>query len=174
MREFKIENYETWINQVTAGEVISLSGTVYTARDAAHKRIMNLLDKSQPLPFPLEGAFIYYAGSSPAKHEMPIGSCGPTTSARMDIFTPRLLSMGVKGIIGKGQRDDYVKDAFLKYKAVYFCAVGGAGALAASRITSCEVIAFEELGCEAIKKLKFENFPLYVAYDCHGGNIFEH
>ena len=137
-----------------AGDRVLLSGTAYTARDAAHKRIAQALEAGEPLPFALEGAVVYYAGPTPAPAHLPIGSCGPTTS-------------------GKGGRSQAVCEAICKNGAVYLCAVGGAGALAAKCIDSCDVIAYEDLGCESVKKLHFKEFPLTVAIDCTGGNLFE-
>ena len=156
-----------------AGQLIHFSGVIYTARDAAHKRIFQLLDENKPLPFPLKGATIYYAGPTPAPNGLPIGSCGPTTSGRMDVFTPRLLDLGLKVMIGKGKRSRQVVDAMVKNGAVYLCAIGGAGALAAKSIRSCEVIAFEDLGCESIKRLEVVDFPLIVAIDAKGNNLFQ-
>lgn len=155
-----------------AGDMILLSGTVYTARDAAHKRMFQLLDSGEPLPFDINGAAIYYAGPTPAPEGMPIGSCGPTTSCRMDPFAPRLLDLGLKVMIGKGQRSPDVIDAICRNNAVYLCAIGGAGALAAKAVKSCEVIAFDDLGCESVKKLEVENFPLIVAIDAQGHSLF--
>lgn len=155
-----------------AGDKVLLSGTVYTSRDAAHKRIMACADNGEPLPYDLNGAAIYYAGPTAAKDGMVIGSCGPTTSSRMDVYSPAMLDMGLAAMIGKGERNKAVCEAIQRNGAVYFCAVGGAGALACKCITECEVIAFEDLGCESVKRLKFEKFPLIVAIDCHGGNIF--
>lgn len=159
-------------SSIHARDRVLLSGTVYTARDAAHKRITALLDEGKPLPFLLEGAIIYYAGPTQAPEGLPIGSCGPTTSSRMDIFTPRLLDLGLAGMIGKGARSRPVVDAIVRNGAVYLCAVGGAGALACKCIKSCEVIAFEDLGCESVKKLTVENFPLICAVDAAGNDIF--
>lgn len=156
-----------------AGDRVYLSGTVYTSRDAAHKRICALLDAGEPLPFPLEGACIYYAGPTPAEPGKVIGSCGPTTSGRMDRFAPRLLDLGLKAMIGKGQRSADVVSAIVRNGAVYFCAVGGAGALAAKSITSCEEIAFHDLGCESVKRLTVNAFPLIVAIDAQGRSLFE-
>jgi len=155
-----------------AGDRVLLSGTVYTARDAAHKRLMALLDAGEPLPFPLQDAVIYYCGSTPAPAGAAIGACGPTTSGRMDPYAPRLYDLGVCATIGKGQRDAATCAAIRQNGGVYLCATGGAGALAASHIRSCRVIAFDDLGCEAIKELEFEDFPLFVAEDCHGGSLF--
>lgn len=154
-----------------AGQRIHLSGTVYTSRDAAHKRIKELLDKGEPIPYPLENASVYYAGPTPTPPGMAIGSCGPTTSSRMDKFAPEFMDRGLKCMIGKGKRSDEVIEAIKRNKGVYLCAIGGAGALAARCIKSCEVIAFEDLGCESVKKLEFEDFPLIVAIDCNGGNV---
>lgn len=155
-----------------AGDKVLLSGTVYTSRDAAHKRIMEMCGNGQELPYALDGAAIYYAGPTAAKEGMVIGSCGPTTSSRMDVYAPRMLDMGLSAMIGKGERSEAVCEAIERNGAVYFCAVGGAGALACKCITECEVIAFEDLGCESVKKLNFSEFPLIVAIDCAGGNIF--
>ena len=154
-----------------AGQRVLLSGTVYTSRDAAHKRIKELMDKGEPIPYPLENASIYYAGPTPTPPGMAIGSCGPTTSSRMDKFAPEFMDKGLRCMIGKGKRSQEVIDAIIRNKAVYLCAIGGAGALAARCIKSCEVIAFEDLGCESVKRLEFEDFPLIVAIDCEGGNI---
>lgn len=166
------ENASEWAQTLRANDVILLSGTVYTARDAAHKRLMAMIDKGEELPFSLEGAVIYYAGPTPAKNGMPIGSCGPTTSSRMDCYTPKLHSLGLAATIGKGERNDGVREALIKNGAVYLCALGGAGALAAKCITSCEVIAFDDLGCESVKRIEIKDFPLYVAMDSLGGSIF--
>jgi len=155
-----------------AGDKILLSGTVYTARDAAHKRIFGLLDSGKKLPFDMKNAVIYYAGPTPTPANLPIGACGPTTSGRMDVFTPRLLDLGLKCMIGKGERSQEVIEAICRNQAVYLCAVGGAGALAAKCVKSLEVIAFEDLGCESVKKLEIENFPLFVAIDCAGNSLF--
>lgn len=158
---------------IKAGDRVLLSGTVYTARDAAHKRIFELIEKGEPLPFEISGASIYYAGPTPTPKHLAIGSCGPTTSSRMDPYAPTLLDMGLSCMIGKGERNQAVCDAIVRNGAVYLCAIGGAGALASQCITSCEVIAFDDLGCESVKKLKFENFPLIAAIDCCGGNLFK-
>lgn len=160
-------------SQLRAGDRVYLSGTVYTSRDAAHKRIFEALDNNADLPYSLEEAVVYYAGPTPTPENLPIGSCGPTTSGRMDAFAPRLLDLGLRAMIGKGQRNIEVCDAIVRNKAVYFCAVGGAGALAAKCVERCEVIAYEDLGCESVKKLEIKEFPLIVAIDCSGGNLFE-
>lgn len=156
-----------------AGDRVLLSGMAYTARDAAHRRMAQALGQGEPLPFPLDGAVIYYAGPTPAPAHLPIGSCGPTTSGRMDVYTPALLDRGLAAMIGKGERSSEVCEAICRSKAVYLCAVGGAGALAAKCIDSCEVIAYEDLGCESVKKLHLKEFPLTVAIDCAGGNLFD-
>jgi len=154
------------------GDKILLSGYVYTARDAAHKRFSALLDDGKELPFEIKGAMIYYAGPTPAPEGKAIGSCGPTTSGRMDKFAPRLLDLGLGGMIGKGERNKNVVDAIVRNKAIYLCAIGGAGALACNCIQSCEVVAFEDLGCESVKRLRLSKFPLIVANDCFGNDIF--
>lgn len=158
--------------KLKAGDKMFLTGTVYTSRDAAHKRIMSLIEKGEKLPYDIKDAVIYYAGPTPAPEGKPIGSCGPTTSGRMDKFAPTLLDMGLAAMIGKGERNKEVRDAVVRNGAVYLCAVGGAGALAAHCIKKCDVIAFEDLGCESVKKLYIEDFPLVVANDCSGGDIF--
>ncbi|MCM1054380.1 MAG: Fe-S-containing hydro-lyase [Bacteroides sp.] len=156
-----------------SGDKVELSGFIYTGRDAAHKRFAQLTAEGKELPFPIKNSVIYYAGPTGTKEGMVIGSCGPTTSGRMDPYTPQLLNMGLTGIIGKGERNADVVEAIIRNKAVYFCAIGGAGALACKCIESCEVIAFEDLGCESVKKLFIRDFPLIVAIDCHGGNLFK-
>lgn len=156
-----------------AGDRVVLSGTVYTSRDAAHKRIAELIEKNEALPYDLKDAVIYYAGPTPAPENLAVGSCGPTTSGRMDVYAPDFLDRGLVAMVGKGERNQAVCDAIVRNKAVYLCAIGGAGALASKCITSCEVIAFEDLGCESVKRLTFDHFPLTVAVDCSGGNIFK-
>ncbi|MBQ8015079.1 MAG: fumarate hydratase C-terminal domain-containing protein [Clostridia bacterium] len=156
-----------------AGDRVLLSGTVYTSRDAAHKRIFELLDRGEALPFELDGACIYFAGPTPTPEGMVIGSCGPTTSGRMDVYSPRLLDLGLAAMIGKGERNKAVCDAIVRNKAVYFCAIGGAGALYAKQIKACEEIAFKDLGCESVKRLELKDFPVVVAIDCSGGNLFK-
>lgn len=157
--------------ELRAGQRVLLSGVAYTSRDAAHKRICEMLDRGEEPPYPLEGAAIYYAGPTPAPEGLAIGSCGPTTSGRMDPYAPRLLDLGLACMIGKGKRSAEVCQAIQRNGAVYLCAVGGAGALAARCITEAQVIAFEDLGCESIKRLVLKDFPLIVAIDCAGGNI---
>jgi len=158
--------------KLRAGDRVVLSGTVYTSRDAAHKRITAAVENGTALPYDLKDAVIYYAGPTPAPENLAVGSCGPTTSSRMDVFAPLLLDKGVAAMIGKGERNQAVCDSIIKNKAVYLCAIGGAGALASKCITNCKVIAYEDLGCESVKKLTFSSFPLTVAVDCSGGNIF--
>lgn len=161
------------IQQLRAGDKVLLSGTVFTARDAAHKRLISLIESGDSLPFNLKNSSIYYAGPTPTPQDLAIGSCGPTTSSRMDPYTPTLLNLGVKCMIGKGPRSTEVQKAITDNQAIYLCAIGGAGALASKCITECEVIAFEDLGCESIKKLQFNNFPLIVGMDSFGGTLFE-
>ncbi len=174
MAEYRIDSslLRDCAASLRCGDRVLLSGTVYTARDAAHKRIVALLNSGDALPFELDGAAVYYAGPTPAPPGLPIGSCGPTTSSRMDPYAPLLLDKGLACMIGKGPRNQEVADAIVRNKAVYLCAIGGAGALAAQCITSCEVVAFEELGCESVKKLTFKDFPLIVAMDSCGGSLF--
>lgn len=155
------------------GDRVLLSGIVYTARDAAHKKLFSLLDDGASLPFELRDAVIYYAGPTPGHDDIKLGSCGPTTSGRMDGFAPRLYDLGLAATIGKGERNQTVADAVIRNKAVYLCAVGGAGALISGHIKDAEEIAFPELGCESVKKLTVEDLPLVVALDCSGGDIFK-
>lgn len=158
--------------ELRAGDCVLASGTVYTARDCAHKRIFALLDENKPLPFPLEGAFIYYAGPCPAPEGKACGSCGPTTSARMNAFAPRLLKLGLGGMIGKGEMSEETRIAIEEKKAIYFAAIGGAGALYGNAIKKSECIAFEDLLSEAVYRLEVESFPAIVAFDCDGGSIY--
>ena len=160
------------VEKLKTGDVVFISGHIYTARDAAHKRLVETLDAGNPLPFDLKGALIYYVGPSPAPPGRPIGSSGPTTSYRMDTYAPRLHSLGLKGSIGKGKRNDAVKAALAEHKAVYLGATGGAGALLSQRITDAKVIAYEDLGPEAIRELTVKDFPLLVINDCHGGELY--
>lgn len=175
MKEYNINTNElkSLCPVLNAGDRVILSGTVYTSRDAAHKRIFELLEQGKPLPYDLKGAVVYYAGPTPTPENAAIGSCGPTTSKRMDPYTPKLLDLGLTATIGKGERSKEVCEAIKRNQSVYLCAIGGAGALAALSISECEVIAFPDLGCESVKRLKFNNFPLIVGIDCKGGNIFE-
>lgn len=169
---FNTSEIKEWSPKLKAGDRVLLSGTVYTSRDAAHKRIMSLLDSGDKLPYDIDGAVVYYAGPTPTPKHLPIGSCGPTTSCRMDPFAPRMLDLGLGAMVGKGGRSKEVCEAICRNKSVYLCAVGGAGALASKCIKSCEVIAFDDLGCESVKRLEFEKFPLVVAIDCQGGSLF--
>ncbi len=155
------------------GDYVYLTGTIYTARDAAHKRMYEALEKGEPLPFDVNGNVIYYMGPSPAREGRPIGSAGPTTASRMDKYTPSLLDLGLAGMIGKGKRTEAVREAVIRNGAVYFAAVGGAGAILSKAIKSSEVIAYDDLGTEAIRKLKVENFPVIVVMDSKGNNLYE-
>jgi fumarate hydratase subunit beta len=164
---------EETVKKLKAGDQVFITGVIYTARDAAHKRLVEALDKGEKLPFDLTNQTVYYMGPSPAKPGQVIGSAGPTTSGRMDSYAPRLMAAGLKGMIGKGNRSQAVKDAIKKYKAVYLAAIGGAGALISKSIKKAEVIAYEELGAEAIRRLEVENFPATVINDIHGGDLYE-
>lgn len=161
------------IKGLKAGDCVNLSGIIYTARDAAHARLEALIKEGKPLPFDLKGAVIYYVGPAPAKPGQVIGSAGPTTSYRMDAYSPLLMERGLKGMIGKGKRSPEVIEAIKKYNAVYFAATGGAGALIAKCIKKAKVIAFEDLGPEAINELEVENFPLTVINDTEGNDLYE-
>ena len=161
------------INNLHAGDYVYITGTIYTARDAAHKRMYESLQKGENLPIELEGNLIYYMGPSPAREGRPIGSAGPTTSSRMDKYAPSLFDLGLKGVIGKGKRSQAVIDSIVKNQAVYFAAVGGAGALLSKAIKASEVIAYDDLGTEAIRKLEVENFPVIVVVDKEGNNLYE-
>lgn len=160
------------VEELKAGESVLLTGYIYTARDAAHKRLVELLDKGEELPFDIENQIIYYVGPTPAKEGMPIGSAGPTTSYRMDPYTPKLLDKGLKGMIGKGKRSDEVIESMKKNKAIYFAAIGGAAALTAKCVKSSELIAYEDLGAEAIRRLYVEDLPLIVVIDSQGNNYY--
>ena len=175
MKEFNLSTNQLkeHIDELSAGDKVLLSGIIYTSRDAAHKKIVNLIMENQPLPFNIKGATIYYAGPTPAKDYDIIGSCGPTTSSRMDPYSPLLLDKGLICMIGKGPRSKEVIDAIKRNNAIYLCAIGGAGALASQSIKKCEVIAFQELGCESVKKLEIKDFPLIVGIDNKGESIFE-
>lgn len=163
---------EDMARALSIGERVLLCGCLYTARDAAHKRLVEMDAQGLPLPFPLRGQIIYYAGPCPAPPGMPIGSAGPTTSGRMDQYAPRLMELGLRGMIGKGERGASVLESMQRLGAVYFAAVGGAGALLAARIRRAETVAFAELGAEAVYRLEVEDFPLIVAADAHGGNLY--
>lgn len=159
--------------KLRAGDYVYLSGTIYTARDAAHKRMYEALEKGEPLPLEMKDNVIYYMGPSPAREGKPIGSAGPTTASRMDKYTPALLDLGLVGMIGKGKRSEAVRESIVKNGAVYFAAVGGAGALLSGSIKASEVIAYEDLGTEAIRRLEVENFPVIVVIDSQGQNLYE-
>lgn len=161
------------IEQLHAGDKVSITGTIYVGRDSAHKRMVAALDAGQPLPFEPQGQVIYYMGPSPAKPGDPIGSAGPTTSGRMDAYTPRMLEAGLKGMVGKGNRTQAVRDAIRKYKAVYLAATGGAGALIAKSIQKSETVAYPELGAEALLRLEVVDFPAIVVNDIYGGDAYE-
>lgn len=161
------------VKELRAGDYVYITGTIYTARDAAHKRMKEALDRGEALPMELKDNIIYYMGPSPAREGRPIGSAGPTTASRMDKYAPELLDLGLKGMIGKGKRTEEVKTAIIRNQAVYFAAVGGAGALLSKRILSSEVIAYDDLGAEAIRKLQVENFPVIVVIDSQGNNLYE-
>ena len=161
------------LKELKTGEQIFMTGVMYVARDAAHKRMIEALDQGKPLPFDIKGQTLYYMGPAPAKPGQPIGSAGPTTSGRMDIYSPRLITEGLKVMIGKGMRSQAVKDAIKEHGAVYLAAIGGAGALISKSIKKSEVIAYEELGSEAIRRLEVENFPATVINDIYGGDLYQ-
>lgn len=161
------------IEELRAGDYVKLTGTIYTARDAAHKRMSETLDRGDELPINIEGTIIYYMGPSPAREGRPIGSAGPTTASRMDRYTPQLLDLGLGGMIGKGKRSPEVIEGIVRNGAVYFAAVGGAGALLSKCITKSEVIAYDDLGTEAVRRLTVENFPAIVVIDAEGNNLYE-
>lgn len=173
MKKLKVPFSDTDIANLKTGGQISLSGVVYTARDAAHKRMIEALEKGEPLPIDIRGQVIYYVGPTPAKPGQVIGSAGPTTSSRMDVYTPMLLEAGLKGMIGKGKRSPEVREAIKKHKAIYFAAAGGAGALLSKRIKKAEVVAYEDLGPEAIYRLEVEDFPVVVVNDIYGNDLYE-
>jgi len=161
------------VNSLKSGDQVSINGILYTARDAAHKRLIDLLDKGEKLPFDVKGQIIYYVGPTPPKPGAIIGSAGPTTSYRMDPYAPRLMEIGMKGMIGKGNRDKSVIDAMVKYKSIYFAAIGGAGALVARSIKKVEIIAYEDLGPEAIRKMEVEDFQAVVVNDISGNDVYK-
>ena len=164
---------EETLKELRAGDNLLLRGTMYVGRDAAHKRMVEALDEGKPLPVDIRGQTIYFMGPSPARPGRPIGSAGPTTSGRMDAYSPRLIAAGLKGMIGKGSRSEAVKDAMVKYKAVYLGAIGGAGALISRSIKKSEVVAYEELGAEALLRLEVEDFPVTVINDIYGGDLYQ-
>jgi fumarate hydratase subunit beta len=173
LKKVKLPLTDEIIQDLHAGDNILLTGVMYVARDAAHKRLVETMAKGQPLPFDIRGQTIYYMGPSPAKPGQVIGAAGPTTSGRMDSFSPRLMEVGLKGMIGKGNRSESVKEAIKFYKAVYFAAIGGAGALIAKGIKKSEVVAYEELGAEAIRKIEVEDFPVTVINDIYGNDLYD-
>ncbi len=175
MAEYKLQTplSDEDVSKLKAGDIVYLSGTLYTARDAAHKRLVDLILNGEPLPFDPQGAVIYYVGPTPPKPGEVIGSAGPTTSYRMDSYAPILIEHGLKGMIGKGKRNQDVKEACKKHKAVYFGAVGGAGALLAKRIKDAKVIAYPELGPEAVREIVVEDFPVVVVNDIYGNDLYE-
>ena len=160
-------------NSLRAGDYVYITGTIYTARDAAHKRMYEALEKNQQLPIEMANNIIYYMGPSPAREGRPIGSAGPTTASRMDKYAPKLLDLGLKGMIGKGKRSQAVRDAIVRNGSVYFAAIGGAGAILSKCIEKSEVIAYDDLGTEAIRKLYVEDFPVIVVIDSEGNNLYE-
>ncbi len=161
------------LEKLRIGDSVEITGTIYTGRDAAHKRLCDLLAEGKDMPIDVKGQVIYFVGPSPAKPGKPIGSAGPTTSYRMDAYSPKLIAIGLKGMIGKGQRSREVRDACVEHKCVYLAAVGGAGALVAKSIKEAEIVAYEDLGPEAIRKLRVESFPAVVANDVHGGDLYD-
>jgi len=161
------------VASLKAGDRVRISGVLYTARDAAHARLFPLVEQGKPLPIEVRGQIIYYTGPSPARPGAVVGSIGPTTGGRMDKFTPALLELGLKGTIGKGARSQVVKDALRRHTAVYFGAIGGAGAVLSQFVKALEVVAYEDLGTEAIRRLEVEGFPAIVVNDCHGGDLYE-
>jgi len=173
VKKVKLPLTDDTLEDLKAGDNILLTGVMYVGRDAAHKRMVEALDQGKPLPFDIKGQTVYFMGPSPAKPGQPIGSAGPTTSGRMDSYSPRLISEGLKGMIGKGMRSQAVKDAMKEYKAVYLAAVGGAGALISKSIKKAEVVAYEELGAEAVLRMEVEDFPATVINDIYGGDLYE-
>jgi fumarate hydratase subunit beta len=161
------------VASLKSGDRVRITGVIYTARDAAHGRLLPLMEAGQPLPIDVKGQIIYYTGPSPARPGDVVGSVGPTTGGRMDKFTPRLHELGLKGTIGKGARSQPVKDALRQHKAVYFGAIGGAGAVLSGFVKKLEVVAYEDLGTEAIRRLEVEGFPAIVINDCHGGDLYQ-
>jgi fumarate hydratase subunit beta len=161
------------LKDLKTGDNLLLTGVIYAARDAAHKRMVEALDQGKPLPFDIKGATIYYMSPTPARPGRIVGSAGPTTSGRMDVYAPRLIAAGLKGMIGKGSRSGAVKDAMVKHKAVYLGAIGGAGAIVSKSIKKAKMIAYEELGAEALRRLEVEDFPVTVVNDVYGGDLYE-
>lgn len=173
IKELRTPLSDTDVMSLKAGDRVRISGVIYTARDAAHGRLAPLVEKGQRLPIDVKGQIIYYTGPSPARPGGVIGSVGPTTASRMDKFTPALLGLGLKGTIGKGYRGQPVKDALRQHRAVYFGSIGGAGAVLSEFVKKAEIVAYEDLGTEAIRRLEVEGFPAIVLYDCHGGDLYQ-
>ncbi len=178
MQELKIRKITTpltddVISDLRAGDKIELTGVLYTARDAGHKRLVKMIKDGDKLPFDIKGQVLYFVGPTPAKPGMPIGSAGPTTSGRMDLYSPHLIKCGLKGMIGKGARAKEVIETMREYKCIYFAAIGGVAALLSKKIKKAEVIAFEDLGTEAIRRLEVENFPVVVINDIYGGDLYK-
>ncbi len=161
------------VESLKSGDRVRIFGVLYTARDAAHARLIPLVDAGKPLPIDVKGQIIYYTGPSPARPGMVIGSVGPTTGGRMDTYTPKLLALGLKGMIGKGARSEPVREAMKRHKAIYFGAVGGAGAFLSRYVKKVEIVAYEDLGTEAIRRMEVEGFPVIVVNDCHGNDLYE-
>lgn len=172
-RHITVPYDEKTVRELHSGDYVYITGIIYTARDAAHKRMYEALEQGEGLPFNIRNQVIYYMGPSPAREGRPIGSAGPTTASRMDKYTPALLDLGLRGMIGKGKRTEAVREAVIRNKAVYFAAVGGAGALLSKAIISSEVIAYDDLGTEAIRRLEVKDFPVIVVIDSEGNNLYE-
>ena len=172
-REIKTPLTKEMAKKLRAGDYVTITGTIYTARDAAHKRMIEALDAGEKLPIEIDGNILYYMGPSPAREGRPIGSAGPTTASRMDKYAPKLLDLGLGAMIGKGKRSQAVVDAIVRNGSVYFAAIGGAGALLSQRIKKSEVVAYDDLGTEAIRKLEVEDFPVVVVIDSQGNNLYE-
>lgn len=173
MNELRAPLMEMDVRRLKAGDEVTISGVVYTARDMAHQRLCAALDKGESLPIELEGAIIYYVGPTPARAGAVIGAAGPTTSSRMDPFSPKLIARGLRAMVGKGYRDDEVREALRRHGAVHLSTLGGAGALLSKHMVAAEVVAYEDLGTEAIRRLEVVDFPAVVAYDAAGGNLYE-
>lgn len=172
-KHIKVPFDKETVRELKAGDYVYLTGIIYTARDAAHKRMYEALQKGEALPFDIQDNVIYYMGPSPAREGRPIGSAGPTTASRMDKYTPELLDLGLRGMIGKGRRSEAVRESMMRNHAMYFAAVGGAGALLSKSIQRAEVVAYEDLGTEAIRKLEVKDFPAIVVMDEEGNNLYD-
>lgn len=173
VKKLKAPLSEADVRSLKAGDEVAIDGVVYTARDMAHKRLCEAIDAGRKLPFELEGAIIYFVGPTPARPGKVIGAAGPTTSSRMDTFSPKLIAKGLRAMIGKGYRNEEVREALKKYGAVHLSTIGGAGALLSKYIVSAEIIAYDDLGTEAVRKLEVANFPAIVAYDCYGNSVYD-